>query len=141
MYTVLGVLIGGILALAGQFLTARREREKWKRDEQNRFRQELFDIYSNCLALLSTIIVDCRLNPGEAIVADEQAPESIRWVRESLTEDEKLHRNEALRFLWLLLLHLKDSNEELTEFESDIQTFAEQFHDSDQPQPYYLRQR
>src|SRR5438046_17696 len=92
------VIIGGLLALAGQFLTshltAKRDLVKSDRDEQARFRRELFDIYSNCLALLTTIIVDCRLNPGDAIVGDEDVPESVRFVRHSLTDDEKLHRQE-----------------------------------------------
>ena len=139
------VLLGGVLALAGQFLTshltARRDLSKWERDEQTRFRRELYDIYSNCLALLTTIIVDCRLNPGEPIVGDEDVPESVRFVRQSLTDDEKLHRQEALRFLWLLFLQLNNSDPDVAEFRSDIEAFAEHFQDPDQSEPYFLRQQ
>ena len=141
---VLLIMVGGLLALAGQYLTShltgKRDLEKWNRDEQSRFRRELFDVYSNCLALLTTIIVDCRLNPGEAIYGDEDVPESVRFVRQSLTDDEKLHRQEALKFLWLLFLQLNPSDPDVAEFRSDIEAFAEHFRDPDQSEPYYLRQ-
>jgi hypothetical protein len=142
---LIGTVVGGILTLAGNllanYLNIRKEREQWKRsqesedrkwsrDEQHRLRQELYDIYRDCLQYLSLILGECRTNPGKQVSTgeiyfDEHGEhEKITYVRESISEKERLYREEAQKCLWLLLLRQRGlEHPSVVQFEYDLNWF------------------
>ncbi len=131
--TLLGSLFGGFFALSGTYLsnrlTLRRDKEQWERqqqaereklmrEEEERARERLREVYENCINNLTQYMnVPYGYDP-----ADDGQPISEEDRKKRIEEDARYERErakyqaEVRRWLWELLINLpspeKDSRAE-----------------------------
>lgn len=124
--TLVGVIIGSVLSLAGtfatQWLTMQKEEKHWHRqheaeeekrirDEQKACRENLRNMYHNCIRVLS-LIVTAGSRSASVELTDEERSQLYQEAHKSLTS---------------LSLHLRDSysSNALSNFLSEFSIFTE----------------
>lgn len=135
-------LIGGLVTLGGTYLanyfTLRREREQWERqqrvereklgrEERERAREQLREIYSNCIRGLSTYL-DAPSYPDEDDydMTTSEGRKQYQQDWEARAEIRNKYYVEAQHWLWLLSINLEDVEEdELSKFNEELRLFIE----------------